>query len=274
MKATKLATALLSLQGALALVTSASAQAPADILAAVGKFKPTLNFSDNYAEKVLTIQSERIPGEPREPATHEVIVKPQKISAKVVANLEGFSFSGAGGEIGDAMAVGVTVGGFEFTGTLGESKEAIKAGGFPAEGKKATFSYIGTFDKPNGDTYEKKVGTVSFSWTKTRLTVSISVMDIVAAGVGEIAASNYIGLYVDNSENGNHPSGSAKFANEPVAVAVTFGSAVGAQTALARGTSTTAFRRYGSENAGTLEEFPVESVKLTGKADPLAGVAN
>lgn len=263
MRGNKIAAALLSSMSVFALATIGLADPPEDILAFAPGFKPTLNFSDTYSEKILTIPAPpAFPGEPREPATHEQVPKPQKITAKVVANITGFDFS----EIADEMPVNVYIGGFLFESSLGDSDEAIKNGGFPRTKKKATYSFIGFFDKPNGDTVEKKVGSLVLSWTATRLTVTLSVSNIEAAGLSEIGATQYIGLYVDESDLGNKPSGSAKFVDEPIDVSVSFGSASGVQTAFAKGTSATAYKKYGSDAAGTLEEFFLESAKIIGKA--------
>lgn len=279
MKAPIFAAALLSSLSVTALVHQSLAQAPDDILAKDAKFSPTINFSDTYREKVVTIKSERIPGEPAEPATHEVVVKPQKISAKVVANIEGFDLS----EIDDSMEVGIEIGAFSFSSPLSESAEALKAGGFPVEKKKATFPAIIETEKVdrNGDPVldrdgnpvllRKKLGRIVFAWAKKRLTVTVSISDVVLAEMNEIGASEFLGLYMDESENGNKPSGSAKFSDAPIEVSVTFGSAQGTHTALAKGTSTTSHKKYGRDEEGfPLEELDVNSVKLTGKADPNA----
>ena len=242
------------------------ADAPENILAKATGFTPTITCSDKYSEKVLTERSERIPGEPPEPPFREVIQKPQRIAAKIVANLEGFDFVA---EINDELPLGVSVGNFAFEATLADSLEAGRNGGtFPANGKKATFLLIGFVDKANGDAVEKLFGRVIFSWTPTRLTVKITCSDIAAAGISEIAASDYIGLYSDDSELGNKPSGSVRFSDEPKAAAVTFGPAAGEQGILLEGMSKTTRKKYGSEAAETLEELFLQSVNLSGKADP------
>lgn len=286
MKTQKLATAVLSYLGAFGLTVGFAAP-PENILEPIGAFKPTLNFSDTYGEKVLTTAAPPAePGEPREPATHEAALKPQKIVAKIVANIEGFDFSG---EIADEMPISLKVGAFTFEGTLSESQQAARTGSFPPLGKKATFPFIFSYEKVdrngdpildrNGDpiTINKKVGSVTFSWTKTRLTVTLSVSDILSAGVAEIAASSYLGLYQDLSDAGNRPSGTVKlgvadrsgdipFPVEPVAFQVGFGSATGESAANGTGTSTTTHKKFGRDEEGNpLEEFDLQSATLKGK---------
>lgn len=274
MKINGITAVLLSAWSAAALVTIGLADPPSDILANAGKFKPTITFSDTYGEKVLTIPAPPPdPGSPRDPATHEQVPTPEKISFKIVANIEGFDLN----EIADDLPLSVNVGGYSSGDlTLADSDEALKngtiatGGHFPAGGKKATFSYIGTFEKPNGDTYDRSVGSLVCSWTKTLLTVTLKVSDIAAAGLPEIAASNYVGLYEDVSPNGSHPSGSVKFADDPYDVSVNFGTLTGARVAYADGKSTTKYQKFGSDAAGTLEEFLLQSVTVMGAADTTA----
>lgn len=260
----KISTALLLVSSVFIQTHVGLADAPENTLATATGFTPTIICSDKYGEKILTTRAERIPGEPAEPPLREVIQKPQKIAAKVVANIDGFDFA----EIGDDLEIGIAVGNFSFNATLAESKEAAKNGGtFPTNGKKATFPLIGFIDKPNGDTIEKLVGRVVVSWTPTRLTVKVACSNIVSAGLAEIAAGDYIGLYVDESELGNKPSGRAVFSDEPNAASVTFGSAAGEQGVLLKGVSKTAYKKFGSEAQGTLEDFFLQAVSLSGKAD-------
>jgi hypothetical protein len=284
MKVYGIATLLLSSLCALALVNLGIAAPPENVLEPVpgSKFKPTLNFSDTYSQKVVTIPAPPPdPGSPRDPATHDVVDNPQKIAAKVVANIAGFDFA----EVGIDLAVGLTFGAFEFTSTLGESlEEAKKAGAFPAGATKgkATFPFTYSYEKVdrngdpvldrNGDpiTITKKVGSIVFSWTPKLLTVTLSVSDVAAAGVSEIGAGQYVGLYQDNSPLGNRPSGSAPIPPDPIPVTVTFGSAAGDNSSIAKGTSSTSDRKFGpyDEDHNPAEEFTVESVSLTGKAAP------
>lgn len=239
------------------------AQAPENILASSEKFKPTVTYSDTYSEKTITI-----PGEKPDPATHDKVANPQKISAKVVADITGFDFT----EVGDDLEVGLSVGGFSLSGlTLSQSLEAAKTGSFPANGKKATFLFTGTFEKPNGDTIDKTVGSAVFAWTPTRLTVTITCSDIAStADVTEINASEFLELYVDESELGNKPSGTVKFDNHPTDVTVSFGTAVGNRLAYGKGQSTTKYVKFGSDAKGTLEEIYLQSATVAGAADVTA----
>jgi hypothetical protein len=259
-------TTLLSSMSALALATLGLAEAPANILDDVGKYKAKITFSDTYTEKTVTYK------DPGEPAYHDVVPKPQKIAIKVVANIEGFDFS----ELDEIdMPLELTVGEFLWTGfILDDSVEAQKNGGvFPAGKKKATFIFLGDFEKPNGDIVTKKAGSLTLSWTSTRLTVKVLVTDTEAitlaglAALGQIGATNFTALYEDLSDLGNKPSGKVSFSGEPIDVNLTFGSATGQRTVFAKGVSKTAYKKYGSEAKGTLEDLYVESVKLTGKTD-------
>ncbi len=273
MKANHSKALFLSVFSAFVLIHAGLAVPPDDILAAAPGYSPTLNFKDTYSEKIVTFPAPRPePGEPREPATHDVEPKSQKITAKIVANIKGFDFT----EVADDMTVSVSIGAFAATRTLSESNEALKKGGFPAGGKKASYTLIGDFqrpDRPNGDpgeSFQKKVGAVTFAWSDALLTVTVTCTDIVAAGVSEIAASTYIGLYQDTTTAVNKPSGKAPIPPDEISVRVTFGTATGSNLAVASGTSSTSFKKFGSDAAGTLEELFVQSVKLSGKAGTAA----
>lgn len=260
-----LKTRMLLLAVALAFLMDAPAQAQelGNILASIRRFKPTVTFTDRFATAVA-----KAPAEPGDTVFHDIVLLPQKMAAKVVGNLEGFDFN----EIGDDLTVGLTIGSFEFSKTLAESDEAVRTASFPSRGKTATYSLQGLFMKPDESYTEKKVGTIRFAWTRTRLTVTVAITDLTATvdGLSEIGASGFVGWYADDS--GTKPSGSMKFGPVPIDVAVSFGSASGGRTAFAKGLSKTTLHKFGSEADGTLEELASDSAQIVGAADTKAPI--
>ena len=260
MKTTLLKSALASATIVAVSLTSALAVEDPNILANDGSFKPTIKFSDTYTEKVVTI-----PGFDGSPATHDVVALPQKISAKVVSNLADFDFS----EISETMPVEFSIGAFAFSALLGEeeSRGLDRDGNpkpFDPEKKSATYFYYIEIDLPDGDTVVKKVGSIVFAWSQKAktLTVTLSLANVIDSGAGDIAASEFVGL-ADDGERG----GALPFISEAVDVAVSFGSAHGTRTAYGKGVTKTAYKKFGSEAAGTLEELTVNSVSVQGTAD-------
>jgi hypothetical protein len=247
---------------ALLLVSNAFADEPSvNILAdnPALKFKASIVCSDSYADKILTAR------DPDFGTFREVVAGPQKISAKVVASLAEFDPT----EISNTLPIGFAIGDFSYASTLEESLEAQKAGGtFPPTGKKATFPFFTEVETPSGDFVAKNAGSLVFAWAKTKLTVTLKCSDVEGAEQLEIGASNYIGLYVDESDEGTKPSGSLAFTDEAIC-SVEFGTSTGSRSVVLKGTSSTAYKKFGSENAGTLEEFFLEKVVLKGTTGPV-----
>jgi hypothetical protein len=242
-------------------LTTALAQdgEPIDILSNHGPFTPTIIFSDTYAEKII---SERDGGE----VYYDVDTNPQKITAKIVANLAEFDFS----EITEEMEVGVDIGGFSFTATLAESgkldSDGVPLGAFdPAKGK-ADFHFTAEVEKPNGDYKTKKVGSIVFTWNTSSklLTIKLTISDVLNAGFEEIGASSFAGFAGSDGET----SASLKFENEAVPVSVTFGSAFGERPAYAKGISKTSVKKIGKGDE--VDYLTYETVKLVGSADTKA----
>ena len=231
-----------------------------NILANDGGFIPVIRFSDSYSEKVVTIR-----GFDGTPATHDVEAQPQKISAKVVANLADFDFS----QISETMPVEFNIGEFSFSALLGEEegRGVDRLGNpkpFDPAKTSATFNYYIEVDRPNGDTVLKKAGSIVFAWSvkaKT-LTVTLTLANAIESGAGDISASEFIGLADDGEKGGSIP-----FVSEAVQVDVTFGTAQGSRAAYGKGVTKTSYRKFGSEAAGTLEELTVNTVTVQGAAD-------
>jgi hypothetical protein len=262
---------MMMMQLLLAGVPQAAGQSGEDfnMLANAERFRPTVVFSDVYGQRLITYPAEVLPGEPREPAAHDVIDKPGRISARVVASLQapGFDLSQA---ISDEMAVGLTVGDFSFEADLASSREAERNGGtFPPDKKRATFPFLAEYENANGDFVVRSVGSITFSWNAKTLTVTLACADIEGASISGIAADQFIGLYEDLSDEGNRPAGRAAFSNVPVPVSVTFGELRGDREAYARGVSATGYRRFGPA-AEPFEEFTLEAVTVQGSADTAA----
>src|SRR5262249_3393137 len=114
-------------------------------------------------------------------------------------------------------------------------------------------------DLPSGDTRTVRVGTIAYAWTAKTLTVTVTCTDVAGAGVGDIAASDYISIASVGT--------SVKIDNDPVDVAVTFGNASGTRRAFLKGTSRTVLKTFGSVPAGTYEEYELCDVTLLGAAD-------
>jgi hypothetical protein len=259
MKLSKFASVLLSSMSALGLTTVGFADVAENILAnalpGAPSYKPSATFSDTYGEKVVT-----------EDGSHSVMPMPEKLSAKIVGNLAGFVLAD---EINDDMPVSLVVGEFRFESTLAQSDEAVKNHDtFPTAKKKATFPFLVDLDLPNGNTISKRVGSIVFAWTPALLTVTLAVTDGEQAGLGEIGAQNFVGLYTDESDLGNKPSGSVKFDGQFLDVMVNFGSATGERMAIGKGVSKTTNKRFGRGDEA--ENLPLQSVTLAGAFDTTA----
>lgn len=258
---------------------ASNASAETNILANSGKFKPAIVFSDTYAERLFTFAAPPPePGLPRDPATHDIFAAPERISAKIVANLAAFDFAT---EITEDMPIAVRVGAFQFIATLGQdgSRTFDRDGNpkpFDPKKTSATFYYgVDVLDADlnpkvdtNGNPIRRKVGSLVFAWnTKAKtLTVTLANSDVGGSGASPIAAANFVGAGDDGIKGGR-----LSFAGEPVAVAVTFGTATGLRAAYAKGISQTSYRKFGSDAAGTLEgPFAIHTVTVQGSADVTA----
>jgi hypothetical protein len=99
--------------------------------------------------------------------------------------------------------------------------------------------------------------------------VKLDCSDIDAAGIKEIGASEFAGLYSDDSDAGNKPGGTVPFTSEPSSVAVFFGTASGQHDIEFKGKSKTTYKKYGKDEDGDpLEELFLQSVTLTGALTP------
>jgi len=142
-----------------------SLEAPEDgpLLAPVAGFTPTITFRDTYAEGLKPFEGdfETVPN--------------QRIEATFVLSLAEVDIAGLTAE----TPVNVSVGDFSFEGVLGDDPA------YRARDKNATFSV--TVDADNNAGF-RKVGTVKFTWTDTRLTIRIAV---TSAAEHAIYATNY-----------------------------------------------------------------------------------
>lgn len=213
-----------------------------DILANAGSFKPRISVSDQYDERVSAIFED---GE----IYRELVANPQNIAVTITANLAGADT----GVIDGDTSVGVTAWHFDHSATLGEAPD------YKPGGKRATFPLTKDVDLPNGDTATVRVGSVVYAWTAKLLTVTVVCTDIEAAGVGDVAASDYIGAAEANS--------SVAIDSDEIEVSVAFGDASGTRRVFIKGISKTTTRGFGSVANDTYEEFDITLVSLKGSAD-------
>ncbi len=169
------------------------------------------------------------------------------LRATLVADLSTFSFS----EIDERMPVAVSIGGFSFTGMLGD--DAGRRGGRaqghkPFDAKKPSAIFYLTEKLPGiaGSPRLRKVGYVSFSWDSSRLRMRAVIWDAKAAGVSGAFDRNAIlaAAGVDSAQ-----SGVTRFYDAPMQVRLKFGSAEGARTLLGSG----AIRKTSTESARMLK---------------------
>jgi hypothetical protein len=213
-----------------------------DILANTATFKPKITLSDSYSERVLAeFDGDSI--------FRSVVPNDERIAATVVANLDGASF----GVIDENAFVGISVGNFDHSGSLGDSID------YKPGLKRATFPLTKEVFLANGDSREVRVGAVTYVWTAKTLTVTITCTDIDGAGVSDVAASDYVGTA--------DPGTSVLIDNDPVDVLVTFGDATGERTAYMKGVTRTITQNFGSVALGTDESFDISGVTIQGAAD-------
>ncbi len=234
----------ITLRTALLLLTTTTASwAEVDnILANEGKFKPTITLSDVYNEDVLTEREDGL-------TFYSVEVKSQAITIKIIANLDGV----ATGVIDGETAIGISVGNFDHVALLGEAE------GYQEGDMKATFPLTKEMERANGETYDAPAGSVTYTWKDKQLKVTVTCSDVVAAGVADIAATDYAGI----ADAGT----SVSFAGDALDVSIFFGDASGTRRAFLKGVSKTVTRKLGSDAAGTYEELDVVDVNVKGEAD-------
>jgi hypothetical protein len=198
------------------------------------KFNPKTVFVDHYVEKVVFI-TDASSGE-----SSRDVVPSTFINATVTGNMRGIDQAALTG----GTAVGITIGNFDHQALLSESKD------WTAGAKKATFEVLSDFDD-NGtpedlsdDGTPVVLGTVTYSWTATILSVKIHITN-----GGTIMAEDSVGV----------PGA----VNENTTVDLVFGPGSGSMEVTGRGRSTVATRRFGSGD--NREEFEVSTVRLTGR---------
>jgi hypothetical protein len=209
---------------------SASAAYAQDVnlLSDTATLRTTILFSDVYAEKLVG-------GEPE--------AKPERISGFIIANFP----IAAAGTIDATTPVGLVIGNFEHQATLGQASNYV------AGGRTASFPFAEQIEQDDGSIKLRSVGSLTYSWSDTVLTIRLICTDIAAAELNDIAA----GDYYDAAPSGTQ----VKITNQPVNVAVTFGLATGSRTALVNGVAKTV-----SEGGNELVSVDLQSVKLSHQA--------
>jgi hypothetical protein len=213
-----------------------------DILANTATFKPKVTISDIYSDRIVTIRD-------GSDVTHDIESAPERVSLSITANLDGFDLSTIDGD----TYVTVTAGHFEHADSLANAAD------YKPGAKKATFALTADVDQPDGSTKTVRVGSVTYAWTPKVLTITITCTDIVAAGLSDVAASDYMGIA--------DPGTSEAITNDPIDLAVAFGDAAGDRRIFLKGFSKVTTKKFGSEAAGTYEEFDLTDVNVQGAAD-------
>ena len=248
---TQARTPLLALALGAAAIIPASAQDPFNILAndPDNQFKPTISITQHSCEKLVVDRSDDV-------ASFDKEQKAEQLTTLIVANLVEFDFS----EIAPEMPVALTVGGFEFEATLEDATR------LDLLGKSARYALLGTFPpaKPEGEPRVRTVGSVIFSWTSSTLTVRLAVANAQAA---EFASIVPLESLVEEASFDEDKGGTRKYANRPVNVSVTFGTATGFRSAYASGHIVNAKKRLGSAKRGNSTIVDLNSAVLIGRAD-------
>lgn len=218
---------------------SSEARAQAGIL---GKeFIPTMTFSESLTQ---------IPD--RE--SMAVADKPVGLTIKLSTGLAGFDIN----EIGPTSVFRLKLGDFDWSATYSEAttKKIAKDNKFGEAvydlkmGKAAGTIKVSRILKPNGD----------------RLSFTVSLADVVGQGFTPSCVSDFLDLA--------DPGKGLTFYGQPVPVIIGFGSASGNGLALAKVTTSLKRTTFGSEKAGNLEEYLLNTVKATGVLDRQAPVIN
>ena len=222
------------------------------------QFAPTITFTNNASDRLVTV---------REGSTISVQTAPNpaRLSALVVANLVQFPFS----EISEEMPVNVSVGGFQFSGKLGEDVERRRlrngtVAPFDARKRTALFFLTTPVTGANGVPRAKTVGSVRFSWNLRALAVRVAVEDAEKAGTAGIydKAALVTAAALDSTKGGL-----SRFRNEPVMVKVGFGSAAGERWGYGTGRVESRLRAFGPGATGTGKVLTLSSIAAVGKAD-------
>lgn len=243
-----------------AMILPVSAQEEFNILANDydRQFAPTTNFTEHASDKLVTV---------REGSTIHVqtAANPRLLSAMIVANLVQFPFA----EIAEDMPVNVSVGGFQFSGKLGEDVERkrLRNGSlapFNPGKTSALFLLTTPVTGANGVVRAKTLGTVRFSWNLRALAVRVAVEDVERAGNGGIYDK---AAMVEAAALDAKTGGVCRFRNEPVLVRVGFGSASGSRVGFGTGRVEARVREFGPGATGTGKVLTMCALAVVGKAD-------
>lgn len=217
----------------------ATAAEPFDPLAKTATFAPSVTFSESHADSLFT-EVDR--SDPEAPFVTRTVVSSQSISATIVANITGIVLA----DLDETTHFSITLGNLNIGGTLGDDQTYTK-------GKTSIFIPAGGFDENN-----KPIGSqgARLSWTATKLTVTLT---------GSTASGMPGSVEMDNWNTVPDPNAAIRVISK---VSVDFGTINGAERNLyIAGKSSVTHKRFGSEEAGTLEEFDLISVSLTGSCE-------
>lgn len=232
--------ALLTLSGA------SPGWAQVDPLATVNGFAPSLTLTESMVDSIKTTSEPNPDGPPlilHEPVTTD------RSSLTLVANISGIDLA----SIDPTTAFSVTVGGLTAAGTLGDDPAYTDL-------NKATKRSIFIPAKVNPET-GKAIGTngIKLSWTATRLTLTISRASDDDTDPGAVAASAFVNLL---------EPGSRSDIRETMSATVSFADLTSApRPVFIKGSASMRVQKFGSEDAGTLEEFQLNNVSVTGEFD-------
>jgi len=213
-----------------------------DILANTATFKPKVSVSDVYSDKVLVEREDGF-------VFRSLVTNPQRIAFSLTANLDGAET----GVIDAETTVGVTALNFSHSDLLGNAVD------YKPNGKVATFPYLTEVETANGGTREERVGSIVYKWTAKTLTVTLVISDVEAAGVSDIAATDYTGAA--------EPGEKVAIVDDPIDVSVEFGTATGTRTVFLDGIAKVTTKGYGAETSDDYEEFDLTEVNVKGAAD-------
>jgi len=223
-----------------------------DPLETVPGFTPAFTLTESITDSIKTTV-ETFPTEPGFPAeppliTREVITA-ESGTISITANITGINLS----SIGPATSFEVQVGALTVAGTLGDDPAYTDAN----KATKRNIFIPGRFHPETGAV----VGStgVKLSWTATRLTVTISRSHLDDADPGSAAAAAHVGI--------SDPGKSTPII-EIIPVSVEFaGLQSQPRNGFVKGTTSVRRQAYGSEALGTLEEFFLNTVSVSGAFD-------